>query len=141
MDQYLPLRHQQVSKIYLNLINVLEATYGVGSGEEITMSSITPINSATLISHLVYEQNSKEVEATIRLFFIGWFYGYRDLPGLSTSSQVEKLLDESGSYKLLTAFPELGIRVALVYIYNEVEAGSQDSKLPYSCAKMGLSTI
>ena len=139
MGPYLPTHYQQASKGYLNLINVLEVAHGLSNGEAITLPSILPFGNAKLLSQTECEPNPTVLEATIRLFFIGWFHGYRDLPGLSTSAQVEKLIQDSETYNLLSTFSELGVRIALVYIYNEVEAGGlPDNRLLRSCAGMGL---
>lgn len=139
---YLPTHHQPGSKGYWNLINVLEVAHGFSNREGITLPSILPFGHAKLLSQIAPEPNPTVLEATLRLFFIGWFHGYRDLPGLRTSSQVEKLIQDSESYNLLSTFSELGVRIALVYIYNEVEAGGlPDSMLLSSCAGIGLSTI
>lgn len=79
-----------------------------------------PINGVTMIAELGHGRPSKAVEAAIRLLFIGWVNGYRGLPDLTNTAQIEELLQESESYKLLLAYPQIGVRIALIFIYNEM---------------------
>lgn len=108
----------QNSSTYPSLIGSLEAMHGF-SLEEDLISPMIPINSVTLIAELGHGRPPKAVEAAIRLLFIGWVNGYR-LPGLTNTTQVEELIQESESYKLLLAYPQIGVRVALIFVYNEM---------------------
>lgn len=80
-----------------------------------------PINSVTLIAGLGHGRPPKAVESAIRLLFIGWVNGYRELPSLTNTAQVEELIQEPESYRLLLAYPKIGVRVALIFIYNEMD--------------------
>ncbi|KAF8458403.1 hypothetical protein BGX38DRAFT_1153672 [Terfezia claveryi] len=119
ISQYFSTKDSQNNTTYPSLIGSLEAIHGF-SLEEDLKSPMIPINSATLIAGLGHGRPPKVVEAAIRLLFIGWVNGYRELPGLTDTSQVEDLIQELESYKVFLAYPQIGVRVALIFIYNEM---------------------
>jgi len=116
ISQYFWTNDSHENTLYPSLIGSLEAIHGFSLGEDLT-SPMIPINSASLIAHGL---PPKAVEAAIRLLFIGWVNGYRELPGLTNPVQVEEFIQESESYKFLVAYPQIGVRVALIFIYSEV---------------------
>ncbi|KAF8418793.1 hypothetical protein EV426DRAFT_617275 [Tirmania nivea] len=120
ISQYFSAQDSQGNTTYPSLIGSLETIHGFNLGEDL-ISPMFPINSATLIAGLGHGRPPKAVEAAIRLLFIGWINGYRGLPGLTNTAHVEELIQESESYKLLLAYPEIGVRVALIFIYNEMD--------------------
>ncbi|RPB24162.1 hypothetical protein L211DRAFT_212327 [Terfezia boudieri ATCC MYA-4762] len=132
ISQYFTTKDSQNNTTFPSLIGRLEAIHGF-SLEEDPISPMAPINSATLIAGLGHGRPPKVVEAAIRLLFIGWVNGYRELPGLTDTSQVEELIQELESYKVFLAYPQIGVRIALIFIYNEMylkDLGRAELALP-----------
>lgn len=113
------------SKAYSKLVGTIELRHGIQPIFPLSLPtrSLDEIDSLTISSFLESEQSTREIQCALRLVFIGWIHGYRGLYNFTISDQVEKLIYDTEVSRLLNAYPDIGARVALMYIFNEGSRG------------------
>lgn len=118
-------------------MKVLEGIHGFYMQEHLSTMLQFSINSAALIPIREDGQARKAVETAVRLLFIGWMNGYRNFPGLTTSVQIEELIQETDAYRLLMSYPHIGVRIALIFIFNEMQSVDARTSILSSIVRAG----
>ncbi|KAF8466934.1 hypothetical protein BDZ91DRAFT_724472 [Kalaharituber pfeilii] len=106
---------------YPSLFKAFESLYGFSDTGKISAIGPITINKSNFLSSFSIEHGPEEIKKIIRLIFIGWMNDCRGLYGLEDPEQIEELIQNTETFKFLILYPEVGVRVALIFIYNERE--------------------
>ena len=121
---------QRQPQQYHRLVGAMEYRQGLDCQRILyPTGTIKLLDITTFISEFTCGQSSGAIETAMRFLFISWIRGQKCLYGVEDPSFFEQLLQESESYRLLVAHPDIGVRVALIYMYNEVQLNQQEKGL------------
>lgn len=116
------------SDVYSHILCALESRLGFQETVPLLPRNIISIKGASVIGRLGQSLSPEAmfcIETSIRLLFLAWINGH---PGLFdiTNTQIEEYLQDSDTFRALTAYPQLGARIGLIFIYNQMEHADSD---------------
>ncbi|KAI5792425.1 hypothetical protein DFH27DRAFT_188113 [Peziza echinospora] len=120
---------QRQPQQYHRLVGAMEYRHGLDCQRILyPTGSIKLLDITTFISEFSCGQPSGAIETAMRLLFISWIRGKKGLYGVKGPSFFEEMLQGSESYRLLVVNSEIGVRFALIYMYNEVQLNQQEKE-------------
>lgn len=112
----------------LLLLAPLERLHGISVSEKIDAFTPTPFKFPVL-SVLDRHEFTKPYEfANLRVLFVAWVNAdavHREIEEFRRPWGMDKILQHKDAYKRLKLHPESAVRVALGYIFNEVQLGRE----------------
>jgi hypothetical protein len=120
------MKPTDIHTIVTTLLGPLENKLGIAETGKITAFTPTPFSfptAAALERHVF----TKDYEfSTLRVMFVAWILSedvHRELEEFKAPRDMEIVLQHTEALKKLRAHPESAVRVALVYVFNEVQLG------------------
>jgi hypothetical protein len=122
------MRPPDVHNIINTVLHPLERRFGIATPEYINAFTPSPYSFPT-VAALERHDFTKEYEfANLRVMFVSWINSdpvTRGMPAFKAPWDIEVVLRDSEVYRRLKAHPESAIRVALLYVFNQVQQGNE----------------
>lgn len=100
---------------------------GVPESQQVNAFTPTPLN-LPMLSNLDRHVFTNDYEFTsLRVLFVAWLNAsqvHRRTPDIMDLYKMRAVLEHTEAVRRLEAHPESGVRVALIYIFNEMEMSS-----------------
>jgi hypothetical protein len=125
------MKPADVHTIVTTLLGPLEAKLGIADTGRVNAFSPTPFNfpTPTVSRALDRHDFTKDYEvASLRVLFVSWLFAepiHRAIEEFKAPCDMQVVLQHTEAYKKLKAHPDSAVRVALMYIFNEAQAGSE----------------
>jgi hypothetical protein len=120
------LKPLDVHSIVTTLLSPLEHRCGISTSGKVNAFTPSPYKFPTAAA-LDRHDFSRDYEfANLRVMFVAWINGertHRMLDEFRAPWDMQIVLQHTEAYKKLKAHPESAVRVALIYIFNEVQNG------------------
>lgn len=120
------MKPADVHNIVTTLLGSVERKLGIVSTGKINAFTPSPYTFPT-VAALDRHDFAREYEfASMRVMFVSWINGdpaHRDMPEFKAPWDIQVVLQNTEVFKKLKLHPESAVRVALIYIFNEVQLG------------------
>lgn len=128
------LRPADIFSVIDILLMPLERLHGFATSENINAFTPTPFNFPVFPSLINHDFTRPYEFANLRILFISWISSdasHRDLVQFSSPWSISMVLQHPEAFNRLELHPESAARIALAYIFNEVQLrgeGKYDTK-------------
>jgi len=127
------MKPPDVHSIVTTLLGLLECRLGVGTSARINAFTPSPCKFPTVPALDRHDFKRDYEFANLRVMFVVWINGedgHRRMEEFKAPWDMQVVLQHTEAYKKLKAHPESAVRVALVYIFNEVQSGCEGRHQP-----------
>lgn len=110
------------------LLTPLERLHGFATSENINAFTPTPFNFPVFPSLINHDFTRPYEFANLRILFISWINSdapHRNLVQFSSPWSISMVLQHPEAFNRLKSHPESAARIALAYIFNEVQLGGK----------------
>lgn len=120
------MKPADVHSIVTTLLDPIERRLGIANSGRINAFTPSPYTFPS-VPALDRHDFTRDYEfSNLRVMSVSWIYGeqvHRDMPEFKAPWEIQVVLQHTDAFKKLKAHPESAVRVALIYIFNEIQLG------------------